>query len=127
MPGGLVTYPSSVVMNIVPARWPGSPRSRWPRLRSPSIATARQAVLAACALLGIEEVHAAGGAQAIAMFAYGTADCAPADVVTGPGKWYRRRGQTDAPRRRRHRRRRPARPRWRSSPTTPRRRASSPT
>jgi histidinol dehydrogenase len=45
-------------------------------------------VLAACALLGIEEVHAAGGAQAIAMFAYGTADCAPADVVTGPGNVY---------------------------------------
>jgi histidinol dehydrogenase len=46
------------------------------------------AVLAACALLGITEVHAAGGAQAIAMFAYGTADCAPADVVTGPGNVY---------------------------------------
>jgi len=45
-------------------------------------------VLAACALLGIEEVHAAGGAQAIAMFAYGTADCAPADIVTGPGNVY---------------------------------------
>jgi histidinol dehydrogenase len=46
------------------------------------------AVLAACALLGIEEVHAAGGAQAIAMFAYGTADCAAADTVTGPGNVY---------------------------------------
>ena len=46
------------------------------------------AVLAACALLGVTEVHAAGGAQAIAMFAYGTADCAPVDVVTGPGNVY---------------------------------------
>src|SRR5262249_17515312 len=46
------------------------------------------AVLAACALLGVGEVHAAGGAQAIAMFAYGTADCAPADIVTGPGNVY---------------------------------------
>jgi histidinol-phosphate aminotransferase len=45
-------------------------------------------ILAACALLGIEEVHAVGGAQAVAMFAYGTADCAPVDVVTGPGNAY---------------------------------------
>ena len=46
------------------------------------------AVLAACALLGITEVHAVGGAQAIAMFAYGTADCAAADIVSGPGNVY---------------------------------------
>src|SRR2546427_87882 len=45
-------------------------------------------VLAACALLGVREVHAAGGAQALAMFAYGTSDCAPADVITGPGNVY---------------------------------------
>jgi histidinol dehydrogenase len=45
-------------------------------------------VLAACAVLGITEVHAAGGAQALAMFAYGTQDCAPADVITGPGNVY---------------------------------------
>jgi histidinol dehydrogenase len=45
-------------------------------------------VLAACALLGVREVHAAGGAQALAMFAYGTADCAPVDVITGPGNVY---------------------------------------
>jgi len=45
-------------------------------------------VLAACALLGITEVHAVGGAQAVAMFGYGTADCAPADIVTGPGNVY---------------------------------------
>jgi histidinol dehydrogenase len=46
------------------------------------------AVLAACALLGITEVHAVGGAQALAMFAYGTDECAPADVITGPGNVY---------------------------------------
>src|SRR6516165_8414414 len=46
------------------------------------------AILGACALLGIDEVHAVGGAQAVAMFAYGTADCAPVDVVTGPGNAY---------------------------------------
>jgi histidinol dehydrogenase len=45
-------------------------------------------VLAACALLGVTEVHAAGGAQALAMFAYGTADCPSADVITGPGNVY---------------------------------------
>jgi histidinol dehydrogenase len=45
-------------------------------------------VLAACALLGVHEVHAVGGAQALAMLAYGTDDCAPADVVTGPGNVY---------------------------------------
>jgi len=45
-------------------------------------------VLAACALLGVTEVHAAGGAQAIAMFGYGTAECAPVDVITGPGNVY---------------------------------------
>jgi histidinol dehydrogenase len=46
------------------------------------------AVLAACALLGVDEVHAVGGAQAIAMFAYGTASCRPVDLVTGPGNVY---------------------------------------
>jgi histidinol dehydrogenase len=46
------------------------------------------AILGACALLGITEVHAAGGAQAIAMLGYGTAECAPADVITGPGNVY---------------------------------------
>jgi histidinol dehydrogenase len=46
------------------------------------------AVLAACALLGVTEVHAVGGAQALAMFAYGTQECAPADVITGPGNVY---------------------------------------
>ena len=89
VPGGLVTYPSSVIMNVVPAQVAGvaqiavasPPRAGHGGLPAP-------AVLAACALLGIEEVHAAGGAQAIAMFAYGTADCAPADIVTGPGNVY---------------------------------------
>ena len=46
------------------------------------------AVLAACALLGVTEVHAVGGAQALAMFAYGTDECAPVDVITGPGNVY---------------------------------------
>ena len=107
VPGGLVAYPSSVIMNVVPAQVAGvadiavasPPRPR----RDPAPDGAGlageaglaeeaglpdQAVLAACALLGVDEVHAAGGAQAIAMFAYGTADCAAADTVTGPGNVY---------------------------------------
>jgi histidinol dehydrogenase len=89
VPGGLVAYPSSVVMNIVPAQVAGvgtiavasPPQASHDGLPHPS-------VLAACALLGIREVHAAGGAQALAMFAYGTEDCAPVDVITGPGNVY---------------------------------------
>jgi histidinol dehydrogenase len=89
VPGGLVAYPSSVVMNIVPAQAAGvtsiavasPPQAAHGGLPHPS-------VLAACALLGVTEVHAAGGAQALAMFAYGTEDCAAADVITGPGNVY---------------------------------------
>ena len=89
VPGGLVAYPSSVVMNVVPAQVAGvgaiavasPPQASYGGLPHPS-------VLAACALLGVTEVHAAGGAQALAMFAYGTSDCAPADVITGPGNVY---------------------------------------
>jgi histidinol dehydrogenase len=87
VPGGLVAYPSSVVMNVVPAQ----------AANTGSIAVAsppqddgepHPVILAACALLGVTEVHAVGGAQALAMFAYGTQDCAPADVITGPGNVY---------------------------------------
>jgi histidinol dehydrogenase len=89
VPGGLVAYPSSVVMNIVPAQVAGVAAIA---VASPPAAgqggLPHPAVLAACALLGVREVHAVGGAQALAMFAYGTADCAPVDVVTGPGNVY---------------------------------------
>jgi histidinol dehydrogenase len=89
VPGGLLAYPSSVVMNVVPAQVAG--------VGSLAVASPPQrdngglphpSVLAACALLGVEEVHAVGGAQAVAMFAYGTADCRPVDLVTGPGNVY---------------------------------------
>ncbi|HEX6453987.1 MAG TPA: histidinol dehydrogenase [Trebonia sp.] len=89
VPGGLVVYPSSVVMNVVPAQAAG--------VESIAVASPPQkdfgglphpAVLAACALLGVTEVHAVGGAQALAMFAYGTDECQPADVITGPGNVY---------------------------------------
>ncbi|MDN3351011.1 histidinol dehydrogenase [Actinomadura sp. DC4] len=89
VPGGQAVYPSSVVMNVVPAQEAGveslavtSPAQReFGGLPHPVI-------LAACALLGVDEVYAAGGAQAIAMFAYGTEECRPANLVTGPGNIY---------------------------------------
>jgi histidinol dehydrogenase len=89
VPGGLVAYPSSVLMNVIPAQVAGvaeiavasPPRPEHGGLPHP-------AVLAACALLGVTEVHAAGGAQAIAMFGYGSGECAPTDAVTGPGNVY---------------------------------------
>jgi histidinol dehydrogenase len=89
VPGGLVVYPSSVLMNVIPAQVAGVPEIA---VASPPQAASgglpAPAVLAACALLGVGEVHAAGGAQAIAMLGYGTADCAPVDVITGPGNIY---------------------------------------
>lgn len=101
VPGGRAVYPSSVVMNVVPAQLAGvgsiavaSPPQRdnggWPH----------PVILAACALLGVAEVYAAGGAQAVALFAYGAdldqADaggepagrCEPVAMVTGPGNIY---------------------------------------
>ena len=89
VPGGLVAYPSSVVMNVVPAQVAG--------VSSLAVASPPQpehggrphpSVLAACALLGVDEVYAAGGAQAVAMFAYGTEECPRVDLVTGPGNVY---------------------------------------
>ena len=89
VPGGLVAYPSSVLMNVIPAQVAGvseiavasPPQPEHGGLPHP-------AILAACALLGITEVHAAGGAQAIAMLGYGTRDCPAVDVITGPGNVY---------------------------------------
>jgi histidinol dehydrogenase len=88
VPGGRVAYPSSVVMNVVPAQVAGvesiavaSPPQRPDGLPHP-------AIMAACALLGVDEVYRVGGAQAVAMFAYGTDECRRVDQVTGPGNVY---------------------------------------
>ncbi|MCD0450828.1 histidinol dehydrogenase [Actinocorallia sp. API 0066] len=86
VPGGKAVYPSSVVMNVVPAQEAGvgslavtSPAQKdFGGLPHPTI-------LAACALLGVEEVYAVGGAQSLAMFAYGTEECRRTDLITGPG------------------------------------------
>jgi histidinol dehydrogenase len=93
-PGGLAVYPSSVVMNVVPAQAAGveslvlasPPQAEHGGLPHPTI-------LAAAALLGVEEVWAVGGAQAVALLAYGGTDIdgtelAPVDMVTGPGNIY---------------------------------------
>ncbi len=86
VPGGLAPLVSSVLMNVVPAQTAGvgsialasPPQREFGGLPHPTI-------LAACALLGVEEVYAVGGAQAIAMFAYGVGPCRKVDLVTGPG------------------------------------------
>ncbi|MBZ8178111.1 histidinol dehydrogenase [Corynebacterium sp. 3HC-13] len=88
VPGGQAVYPSSVIMNVVPAQEAGVPGmvvasppqkefGGWPH----------PTILATCSLLGVEEVWATGGAQAIALLAYGddAADLAPVDKITGPG------------------------------------------
>jgi histidinol dehydrogenase len=94
VPGGRAVYPSSVVMNVVPAQEAGvrSLALASPPQRAPGnewgVGLPHPAILAACALLGVDEVYAAGGAQAIAMFAHGTEECPPVSLVTGPGNVY---------------------------------------
>ncbi|BBX38650.1 histidinol dehydrogenase [Mycobacterium tuberculosis variant microti OV254] len=94
VPGGNAVYPSSVVMNVVPAQAAGveslvvasPPQAHFDGLPHPTI-------LAAARLLGVEEVWAVGGAQAVALLAYGGVDTdggtlAPVDMITGPGNVY---------------------------------------
>jgi histidinol dehydrogenase len=106
VPGGVAVYPSSVVMNVVPAQIAGvaSVAVTSPPQRDNSGVFAgypAPVILAACELLGVEEVYAVGGAQAIAMFAYGAHEsgidgtpnagavlCEPVTLVTGPGNIY---------------------------------------
>ncbi|MGB6038517.1 MAG: histidinol dehydrogenase [Gordonia sp. (in: high G+C Gram-positive bacteria)] len=94
VPGGNAVYPSSVIMNVVPAQEAG--------VASLVVASPPQAdfggwphptILAACALLGVEEVWAVGGAQGVALLAYGGTDTNggildPVDLITGPGNIY---------------------------------------
>jgi histidinol dehydrogenase len=90
VPGGRAVYPSSVMMNVIPAQIAevasiavaSPPQKEFDGLPHPTI-------LATCALLGINEVYAIGGAQAIALFAYGMEEiCEKCDLVTGPGNIY---------------------------------------
>lgn len=83
-PGGRATYPSSVLMGAIPARIAGVARIA---LASPPTSNGRpaDAILAAAALCGIDEVYAVGGAQAIFALAWGTESIPNVDVVVGPG------------------------------------------
>jgi len=88
VPGGLAPLASSVIMNVVPAQAAG--------VSSLAVASPPQAdglphptILALCHMLGVDEIYAVGGAQAIAMFAYGvTGVCQGVDMITGPGNIY---------------------------------------
>lgn len=84
VPGGTAAYPSSVLMNVIPAQAAGVPRIV---LISPPSANGSlsDGVLAAAHILGIDEIYKSGGAQAIAALAYGTESIAPVDKITGPG------------------------------------------
>ncbi len=103
VPGGLAVYPSSVIMNVVPAQEArvGSITVTSPPQRENTGVFAgypHPAILATCGLLGVDEVYAVGGAQAIAMLTYGfeettvgadgaaeTVTCEPVRMITGPG------------------------------------------
>ncbi|MFH7324680.1 histidinol dehydrogenase [Aeromicrobium sp. JJY06] len=89
VPGGLAPLVSTVIMNAVPAQVAGVPGIA---LASPPQAEfgglPHPTILAACARLGIDEVYAAGGAQALAMLAYGTQESEPVNLITGPGNIY---------------------------------------
>jgi histidinol dehydrogenase len=89
VPGGLAPLVSSVVMNVVPAQVAG--------VRSIALSSPPQkntgglpeaTIMAACELLGVDEVYSVGGAQAIGMFAHGAGPCRPVNLITGPGSIY---------------------------------------
>jgi histidinol dehydrogenase len=83
VPGGRAAYPSSLLMNAIPARVAGVERLA---LVTPTPGGAiNPLVLAAAALVGIDEIWRIGGAQAIGALAYGTGRIAPVDVIVGPG------------------------------------------
>ena len=96
VPGGKAVYPSSVIMNVVPAQAAGveSLAIATPPSRNNADGLPDKTILATCAILGVDEVYAVGGAQAVAMFAYGAKGsepqdgeilCDPVDKITGPG------------------------------------------
>lgn len=87
VPGGKAVYPSSVVMNVVPAQVAGVSAVALASPAQRDTGTVHPTILAAAGLLGVDEVYAIGGAGAIAALAYGVHDIGlePVDVVTGPG------------------------------------------
>lgn len=85
-PGGLAAYPSSVLMNAVPAKVAGVKRIIM--ATPPHKLHENPAILAAAKIAGIDEIFGAGGAQAIAAMAYGAGELKPVDVIVGPGNAY---------------------------------------
>jgi histidinol dehydrogenase len=83
VPGGLASYPSSVLMNAIPAKVAGVTRLAI-TVPTPD-GKANPAVLLAAKIAGVDEIYRVGGAQAIAALAYGTETIAPVDMITGPG------------------------------------------
>jgi histidinol dehydrogenase len=86
VPGGTASYPSSVLMNAIPAKVAGVERLVM-TVPAPG-GVLNPLVLAAAELVGIDEVYRVGGAQAIAALAFGTATIAPVDKIVGPGNAY---------------------------------------
>ncbi|HEX9536420.1 MAG TPA: histidinol dehydrogenase, partial [Stellaceae bacterium] len=86
VPGGTAAYPSSVLMNAIPAKVAGVERLVM-TVPTPG-GVLNPLVLAAAQMLGIDEIYRVGGAQAIAALAYGTAMIAPVDKIVGPGNAY---------------------------------------
>jgi histidinol dehydrogenase len=86
VPGGTAAYPSSVLMNAVPAKVAGVPRLVMV-VPAPD-GVLNPLVLAAARLAGVDEIYRVGGAQAVAALAYGTATIAPVDKIVGPGNAY---------------------------------------
>ncbi len=86
VPGGTAAYPSSVLMNIVPAKVAGVPRIVM-AVPAPD-GHLNPLVLAAAKLAGVDEIYRIGGAQAVAALAYGTASITPVDKIVGPGNAY---------------------------------------
>src|SRR6266436_250825 len=86
VPGGTAAYPSSVLMNAVPAKVAGV--ERLVMVVPAPDGRLNPLVLAAAALAGVDEVYRIGGAQAVAALAYGTATIAPVDKIVGPGNAY---------------------------------------
>lgn len=86
VPGGMASYPSSVLMNAVPAKVAGVPRIVM--VVPAREGTINPAVLAAARIAGVDEIYRIGGAQAVAALAYGTETISPVAKITGPGNAY---------------------------------------
>ena len=86
VPGGMGAYPSSVLMNAIPARVAGV--REIVMVSPPSAESSRPEVMAAAAIAGVDEFYRVGGAHAVAALAYGTSSIAPVDKIVGPGNSY---------------------------------------